>query len=114
MTVNNEDYVIIWEAPVIVPPVFKLYYDDAGNVICYSCEELEGNYVVIDSQTYVEARPDIRVIDGKLSTVPRSMVLSKLMPSDTGTKCAVGDMSIVVDDTYDGETSYWKLKIYEL
>jgi hypothetical protein len=114
MTENNDDFVIIWEAPVIVPPVFRLYYDDTGKVICYTCEELEGNYIVIDAQTYAEARPDIRVIDGKISTVPVSMLVSKLMPGETGTKCASEDMSIVVGDDYEGTTTHWKLNIYEL
>jgi hypothetical protein len=114
MTENNDDFVIIWEAPVIVPPVFRLYYDDTGKVLFYSCEEHEGNHIVIDAQTYAEARPDVRVIDGKISKVPRSMVVSKLMPSDMGTKCASEDMSIVVDDKYEGTTTHWKLNIYEL
>lgn len=114
MTENNDDYVIIWEAPVIVPPVFKLYYDESGKVVCYSCEDLEGDYIVIDALTYAEARPDIRVVDGKISKVARSMIVSKLMPGDTGTTCASEDISIIVDDEYDGETTTWKLNTYEL
>jgi hypothetical protein len=45
----SDDVVIVWEAPKIIAPEFRLYYDDKGNVICYSCEKLEGNYIVIDA-----------------------------------------------------------------
>ena len=29
-------------------PDFRLYYNNDGSIICYSCENLEGNYVLID------------------------------------------------------------------
>jgi hypothetical protein len=111
---DDNDYVVIWEAPVIVPTEFRLYYDDNGHVVSYSCGKHEGNYIVIDALTYAIARPDVRVIDGKISTVSESMVVSKLMPADTGIKCASEDISIVVDDSYIDETTQWKLNIYEL
>jgi hypothetical protein len=114
MTENNDDFVILWEAPIIVPPEFRLYYDDKGKVVCYSCDQLEGNYIVIDALTYAAARPDIRVIDGKISTVPRNMVISKLMPGETGTLCASEDISVIVNDEYVGTTNHWKLNTYEL
>ena len=43
-----DDFVIIFEAPKIVPPEFRLYYDDTGRVICYTCEKLPGKYIVIE------------------------------------------------------------------
>lgn len=114
MTENNDNYVTIWEAPVIVPPVFRLYYDDTGKVLYYTCEKLEGNHIVVDALTYAEARPDIRVIDGKISTVPRNMVISKLMPGETGIRCASEDLSVIVNDEYVDTTIHWKLNTYEI
>jgi len=112
---EQEDYVIVWEAPKIVPPEFRLYYDEVGKVITYTGEKLEGNYIVIDTMTFAQARPDVRVIDGKLSTVVASMVVSKAMPHNSeGTKCSAADISIVVDESFEGETQYWKLNTYEL
>jgi len=108
----SNDVTIIWEAPKIVPPEFRLYYDDKGNVVCYSCQQLEGNYIVIDALTYAIARPDVRIIDGKISTVAPDAVVYKLMPSDEGKECASEDISIISDGSI--ETTKWKLRIYEL
>jgi hypothetical protein len=110
---NQEEYILIWEAPKVVPPEFRLYYDDTGKVLCYTCEKLEGNYIVVDSHTYAEARPDIRVIDGKISTVSPHLVVSKLVIDNEGQACAYDNISIVVDSS-EVETKKWKLKTYEL
>lgn len=111
---NEEEQMIIWEAPKIVPPEFRLYYDEKGKVVTYTCEKLEGKYIVIDALTFAQARPDVRVIDGKLSTVQPAHVITKLMPDETGITCSKDDVSIVVDENYNGETQKWNLKIYEL
>lgn len=44
---------------------YRLYYDDKGNVLFYTCEKPEGKFIKVDSQTYSEMRYDIRIIDGK-------------------------------------------------
>lgn len=107
---NNDDILILWEAPKIIPPEFRLYYDEAGKVICYTCEKLEGNYIIIDANTYAQARPDIRVINGKISNVLNHCIVSKLMPDlIEGQLCESEDVSIISD----GGTK-WKLKTYEL
>jgi hypothetical protein len=96
---DQEDYVIIWEAPKIVPPELRLYYDDTGAVICYSGDKsIQGEYIVIDTQTFAEARPDVRVIDGKISRVKPNAVVYKLMPdNEEGISCHPKDISIIVD-----------------
>ena len=108
------EHVILWEAPPIVKPEFRLYYDDKGNVLFYTCDKPEGNYLVIDSATYAAGRPDIRVVDGKISTVVASAVVSKIMPGTEGVSCTEEDVSIVVDDTYKGNKIKWKTVTYEL
>jgi hypothetical protein len=108
----NDDVIILWEAPKIIPPEFRLYYDDRGQVICYTCEKLEGQYIIIDALTYATARPDVRIIDGKISTVTPNAVVYKLMPSDDGIACAMDDISIISDLSIN--TVKWKLKIYDL
>lgn len=114
MNNTDEDVIIFWEAPKIVPPEFRLYYEeDTGKVICYTCENLEGKYLVIDALTYAQARPDVRVINGKISTVQNHCVVSKLMPnSDEGQSCEAEDISIVTLDT--DNIVKWKLNTYEL
>lgn len=111
---DQEEYILIWEAPKIVPPEFRLYYDDMGKVICYTCDKLEGKYIVIDALTYAEARPDVRVVDGKLSTVSPYLVISKLVEDDfDGQACSKDNISIIVDED-EGNCKKWKLKTYEL
>lgn len=110
---NNDEILIIWEAPKIDVPEFRLYYDDAGKVLCYTCEKIPGNYIVVDAMTFAAARPDIRVIDGRISTVSPEAIISKLIPSDHGQKCIKGDVSIVVSEDFNGDTSYWKLSTHE-
>lgn len=108
------EHVLIWEPKPLQKPEFRLYYDDKGKVLFYSCEKPEGNYIVIDAATYAAGRPDVRVIDGKISTAIHSLVVSKLMPNIEGTSCTEEDISIVVDDNYKGKTTKWKLNTYEL
>lgn len=110
-----EDFVILWEAPPVVKPEFRLYYDEKGNVLFYTCEKPEGNFVVVDALTYAQARPDIRVVDGKISTVTQGSVVSKLVKSvDDGIDCYEEDVSIVVSAKDKVKKTKWKLKTYEL
>ena len=112
---EQEEKIFFYEAPKIIPPEFRLYYDDKGNVITYTCEKLEGNYIVIDSLTFAQARPDVRVIDGKISTVQPALVITKLMPnSNNGMLCAEEDISVVVAPNHSGKIKKWNLNIYEL
>jgi hypothetical protein len=108
------EHIILWEQPPLEKPEFRLYYDDKGKVVCYSCEKIEGTYIVIDASTYAAGRPDVRVIEGKISTAVPSLVVSKLMPNVEGVSCTEEDISIVVDDKYKDKIIKWKLNTYEL
>lgn len=112
---EKEDFIILWEQPKLEAPEFRLYYDDKGKVLCYSGDKsLEGNFIVIDALTFAEARPDIRVIDGKISTVQSNAVVYKLMPNESeGVACHPEDISVIVDADMVDNTK-WKLNIYEL
>ena len=110
MTDNTEEYVVTWEAPVLEKPEFRLYHDDRGNVICYTCEKLEGEYIVVDNLTFAEARPDVKVIDGRLIKADSGAVISKLVKGSIGVLCEIEDVSIITD--IPGQ--YWKLKTSHL
>jgi hypothetical protein len=113
---NQEEYIIIWEQPKLETPEFRLYYDEHGAVVCYTGDKsVTGNYIVIDALTFAQARPDVRVINGKISTVSPNAVVHKLMPSDSeGIDCSLEDISIVVDSSHSTKTQKWKLTTYEL
>ena len=104
---NTEEYVITWEAPVIEKPEFRLYYDERGSVVTYTCEKLEGDYIIIDALTFAEARPDVRVVDGRLVKGDTGAVISRLYADKQGVLCEVEDISVITTDI-DGK--YWKLK----
>jgi hypothetical protein len=114
---ENADYILVWEPPAIVPPEFRLYYDDKGKVISYVGDKsgyIEGgNYIVIDTRTFAEGRHDIKVINGKISTATQDAVVYKLMPGTTGISCHQEDVSVVVEESFNDQTK-WKLNIYEL
>lgn len=106
MSNESDEYVITWEAPIIEKPEFRLYYGEKGEVLTYTCEKLEGNYVVIDAITFAEARPDIQVIDGKIVRTSSAAVITRLYPSDKGILCEKEDISIIAET--NGQ--YWDLK----
>ena len=92
---------------------YRLYYDDDGRVLFYTCEKPEGKYLLVDRLTFAQARPDLRVIEGKLSSVNPKAIISKLVPSNEGKTCTSEDVSILVDETYQGLTTKWKLTVHE-
>jgi hypothetical protein len=107
---DEDNYVTIWEAPVTEKPEFRLYYGDKGQVVTYTCEKLEGNYIVIDALTFAESRTDVRVVEGRVVRAGSSAVISRLYPNDSGVLCEAEDISIITEA--DGQ--YWKLKTVSL
>ena len=109
---ENKEELFIWEPVALVKPEFRLYYDSTGTATCYTCEKLEGDYIVIDAQTYAEGRHDVKVLNGKIVSNYSNAIVTKLTKDIEGTLCAMEDMSIIVDSE-EVEKQYWKLKIYE-
>jgi hypothetical protein len=111
----DKDIVVLFEAPKIIAPEFRLYYNDKGEVLSYTCDKPEGTYVVIDKTTYAEMRHDIRIINGQISRVKPNAVVYKLMPNDNdGITCYDEDISLILDNVDDVNTQKWKLVSYEL
>ena len=109
---TEQDYVVLYEAPKIEKPELRLYYDDKGRVICYSCEKLEGNYIVIDNQIYAECRYDLRVVEGKIVRQTYASVVSRLyINKNEGELCEPEDISIL---TTDKNGARWKIETYEV
>ena len=68
----------------------------------------------IDAKTYAEARPDIRVIDGQISTLIQGSIVSRLVVKETGINTAAEDVSLIVDDNYTGHTNKWSMEAHAL
>lgn len=88
-------------------PEFRLYYDTNGDVLFYTCEKPEGNYIVIDLMTYHACRHDIKVIDGAIVNKSVLAYISKLVKGNDGTSCHKDDISIVHDSS---DSVKWQLK----
>lgn len=95
------------------PIEFRVYYDEMGKILYYTCDKNEGNYLVVDTQTFAEKRFDLKVIDGKLTRIVPGIIISKYKPNTEGISCAKEDLSIVVDDNYSTQQK-WKMSSYEL
>lgn len=112
---NKDDYVMVFEAPKIAPPEFRLYYNEEnGRALFYTCEKPEGKYVIVDTLTFACARHDVIVIDGRIVNASPSSIVSKLVIDNEGIECLKEDVSIIVTEDTDIETQFWKLKTYEL
>jgi len=93
---------------------FRLYYDENGDVLFYTCEDLPGNYIVVDAQTYAECRFDIRIVEQKIVKLAGKINFIKVVPNVNGVRCAYEDNAILVDEDYLGKVCRWEAKIYEL
>jgi hypothetical protein len=84
---------------VVVPePIFRLYHDQEGYPLFYSQEDLPGNYIDIDPETFKNPPKHTRVVDGEL-VILKSNQPRKLRPSDAGTATHPNDVCVVVSDT---------------
>lgn len=100
----NETAENFWKAwsefkwPELVQPIYRLYYDDAGNPKCYSMEELSDKYIEVDAKTFAQRPWNVRVVDGKLKYIEPIIQVQKLKPAQTtGTTCHPRDVCVVVD-----------------
>ena len=111
---TEEEFFSIWQNQVSAvhgDPEYRLYYDDNGFPLFYSMEQLPGNYIVVDQDTYLSGAKHIRVINGKI-VVYQTTFAKKLVPSTNGVACAVNDVCVVV--AKDQPHVAWCLKKQEL
>lgn len=95
-----------WEPPRVF---FRLYYDGAGNPITYTMEDLPGDYIEIDADTYALQPRNIKIVNGKI-TIVNTKTSQKLIPSNAGTPCHAQDVCVVV---LDNESNIkWSLNTY--
>jgi thiol-disulfide isomerase/thioredoxin len=113
MNETTENFWKAWCEPVqaAAPIFFRLYYNGRGKPVSYSMEDLPGNYIEIDAETYQRSSFNVCVVDGKLVHLVPKKPTSKLKPSNTGTTCAPNNVSVVV--TEDQPHTKWSLKSNE-
>ena len=112
MDENTRNFLDFWSTytwPETKPVFFRLYHDDAGYPICYSMEDLPGNYLEITAEQYAESNYRVRVQNGKIIKQQNART-SKLVPSLIGITCCLEDVTIVTDEELNQK---WKLKNYD-
>jgi hypothetical protein len=81
---------------------FRLYYNDDGTPKFYSMEELEGNFIYIDHQTFMAGRHDITVINGKIKSLSENIISKYHLvteSSKTTIMCDSEDITLLTDST---------------
>ena len=96
---EDEFWLILHSAPEPKPISYRLYYTDKGHPIIYSMDELAGNYIEVDAETYALAPFNVRIVDNKIVYIKPVRTITKLQPSNSGTACSPHDVSIVVDES---------------
>ena len=89
--------------------ILKLYYDNNGCPIQYTTEDLDGNYIEVDAETFATTPWNVQVVNGGLVKLPPKVYYNRLMPSDQGTQCDPRDVAVI----RDANGQHWKRKTYE-
>jgi hypothetical protein len=76
-----------------------MYYDELGDPLFYSMEELPGNYIEVSAEIFSLGATNCRVVNGQLVALKTATDLHKLIPSKVGTACHPQDVCIVVDES---------------
>ena len=88
-------------------PLYRLYYNDLGEPLFYSMEDLPGNYIEVDAETFRSGPVNCRIVDGQMLLI-KSTTVHKLRPGPAGTACHPQDVCIVVSES-DPHTK-WSLQ----
>jgi hypothetical protein len=112
MDENTRNFLDFWNTytwPEVKPVFFRLYYNDDGDPVCYTMEDLPGQYIEITAEQYAECSDRVVVKNGQLVRQYQART-SKLIPAESGVPCYPTDVTIVVDTEHNQK---WKLKNYD-
>ena len=107
----DEFWEILYNIPPVAQSVRRLYYNDAGEPLFYATEDLPGNYIDIDQETFARASSKVRVQNGQIVSTTTHRITKKLVPADSGTACDPRDVCIVVDAEH--LHTKWTIRNYE-
>ena len=92
---------------------YRLYYNEDGSPKCYTMDDLPGEYIEVDRETYVNHTWNVRVVDGNLCIIPVTKTVNKLRPSlEDGIACHPSDICFVVNPNQDHIK--WNMTTYEV
>ena len=79
---------------------FRLYYNNDGTPKYYSMEELDGDFIYVDNQTFMASRYDIVVINGKIKSLSENIISKYHLVTEQSSTTVITDsedISIVSD-----------------
>jgi hypothetical protein len=86
-----------WARPLPTPE-FRVYYNShTGEIITYSMENIPGDYIIVDKDTWHENRYDLQVVNGRL--VKPDPIIVKIRPSSTGTPTHAQDVTVIAQNS---------------
>lgn len=110
---NNEEFLKALAAfrPVVPKAIeYRVYYDPAtGQIQSYTNDDLPGDFIVVDRDTFAKHRFDCVIKNGQL--VPYRPPVAKLTPAADGTACHASDVAIIAGP--GNPITNWKMKTYE-
>ena len=104
----EEFWNILHAVPEPAPIFYRLYYDDQGVPLFYSMEDLPGNYIDIDKETFFQSNSNVRVHNGQLVRISKN-TSCKLVPSNVGFACNPNDVAVISDSS----SNRWTVKTYD-
>jgi hypothetical protein len=105
-----QDFFRTHQWPDPTPVVLRLYHDEKGRPIKYTCDHEPGAWIEVSPEQYARASFRVLVKDGQLIDVPWRRTM-KLRPSDHGTACACCDVCVIVSPQQPNQK--WSLYTYE-
>ena len=107
----EEFWTILYDVPPEIEPIHRLYYNDQGEPLFYATEDLPGNYIDIDTETFARASSRVKVSNGQIITTATHCVSRKLVPAEHGVACDSRDVCVVVNTELPH--TKWIIKHYE-
>ncbi len=83
---------------------YRLYYNENGNPLHYSMEELPGKFIYVDQNVYQCSRYDVKIINGKLKSLNEINIFKYVrVDSESSTTVMTDptDITLIVDSLND-------------
>lgn len=113
MTTTDDEFLKalrLFQPPLPREIEFRVYYNtNTGEILNYTNDDLPGDYILVDQETFARHRFDCKIKDGKI--VPYRLPVGKLIPGDSGTPCASDDISIIASEAQPRQ--HWSMHTYE-
>ena len=91
------------------PVVYRLYYDNNGKPLVYTCDQLPGNWIAVSADEFAKSSYKVRVVNNKLIHITPEYMIDKLVPnSEQGTPCHTYSVCVPVNE--DQTHMKWTLK----